>query len=47
LSKLILSKSFVEIGRLYGVKDNAVRKWCKKFNLPYRKSDIKKLYFNI
>ena len=46
LSKLILSKSFVEIGRLYGVKDNTVRKWCKKFNLPYRKSDIKKLYFN-
>ena len=46
LSKLILSKSFVEIGKLYGVKDNAVRKWCKKFNLPYRKSDIKKLYFS-
>ena len=26
LSKLILEKTFVEIGEMYGVKDNAVRK---------------------
>lgn len=29
---------------MYGVGDNAVRKWCKNFDLPYRKSDIKKIY---
>lgn len=29
--------SFVEIGKKYGVSDNAIRKWCKKYNLPYKK----------
>lgn len=29
--------SFVDIGLKYGVSDNTVRKWCKKYNLPYRK----------
>lgn len=32
--------SFVEIGKLYGVSDNAVRKWCKKYGLPYRRRDV-------
>lgn len=41
LSVLIQSKSFVEIGRIYGVSDNAVRKWCKSYGLPYRKKDLK------
>ncbi len=40
LLDLILNNSFVSIGKMYGVSDNAVRKWCKKYNLPYRKSDI-------
>lgn len=35
--------SFLAMGRKYGVSDNAVRKWCKKYSLPYRTSDIKKL----
>lgn len=26
--------------KTYGVTDNAVRKWCKKYNLPFRKKDI-------
>lgn len=42
LSKLIYEKSFVEIGKMYNVSDNTIRKWCKNFNLPYRKSDIRK-----
>lgn len=42
LLKLILSKSFLEIGRIYGVSDNAIRKWCKQYDLPFRKKDIKK-----
>lgn len=41
LEKLIFEKTFIEIGRMYGVSDNAVRKWCKLYNLPYRKKDIK------
>lgn len=45
LKELIMTNSFVEIGKMYGVADNAVRKWCKKYNLPYLKADIKKEYF--
>lgn len=38
--------SMTGIGHKYGVSDNAVRKWCKFYNLPYRKEDIK-TYFNV
>lgn len=40
ISKLLLSHSMCAIGRMYGVSDNAVRKWCKKYNLPFNKKDI-------
>lgn len=40
LKELLLIKSFTKIGETYGVTDNAVRKWCKKYNLPFRKKDI-------
>ena len=41
LIKLILAEPFIKIGEKYGVSDNAVRKWCKQEELPYRKKDIK------
>lgn len=31
---------FTKIGEKYGVTDNAIRKWCKAYNLPSRKKDI-------
>lgn len=40
---LIKTIPFVEIGNLYGVSDNAIRKWCKSYDLPYRKKDLKTL----
>ena len=44
LSKLLMEDtSFREIGRMYGVTDNSVRKWCKKYGLPFRRNDIKSL----
>ena len=43
LLKLISTYSFVTIGKRYGVTDNAVRKWCKFYNLPYKHEDIKKI----
>ena len=43
LLELIKTKPFTEIGRMYGVSDNAVRKWCKSEGLPHLKSEIKKL----
>lgn len=42
LKKLIRNKSFCEIGRLYGVSDNAIRKWCVNENLPTKKTEINK-----
>lgn len=42
LKKLIREKSFVEIGKIYNVSDNAIRKWCDTYNLPRKKSEIKK-----
>ena len=32
---------FTNIGKHYGVSDNAVRKWCKSYNLPSHSKDYK------
>ena len=33
---------FTEIGKNYGVSDNAIRKWCDNYNLPRLVKEIKK-----
>lgn len=43
LKRLLRSHSFLAIGKMFGVTDNAVRKWCDFENLP-RKSSIIKNY---
>ena len=43
LKNLIRTKNFCAIARDYGVTDNAIRKWCKAENLPFRVADIKSL----
>ena len=40
LKQLIRTKPFQTIGKMYGVRDNSIRKWCDKYNLPRRKLDI-------
>ena len=42
LKQLIRTKSFLSIGKMFGVTDNAVRKWCDFENLPRKSSVIKK-----
>ncbi len=42
LEKLILKYPFTKIAAYYNVSDNAIRKWCKKYNLPFLRNDIKK-----
>ena len=42
LKQLIRTDPFTQIGRMYSVTDNTIRKWCAKFNLPKKSSDIKK-----
>ena len=39
---LIESKgNFTEIGKKYGITDNTVRKWCKKYDIPFHSKDYK------
>lgn len=40
LKFLIRNKSFVSIGKEYGVSDNTIRKWCKAENLLSSKKEI-------
>lgn len=41
LKNLIRTVPFTEIGKKYGVTDNAIRKWCDKYHLPRKVSEIK------
>lgn len=40
LKNLVRNMSIVKVGEMYGVSDNAIRKWLKAYNLPTRKTDI-------
>ena len=40
LKNLIRNKPFTQIGSDFCVTDNAIRKWCDKFNLPRTKKEI-------
>ncbi len=40
LKELIRTMPFTQIGNMYNVSDNAIRKWCKAENLPYTKREI-------
>ena len=41
LKKLIRTQPFTQIAKQYQVTDNAIKKWCDKFNLPRTKKEIK------
>ena len=43
LLEVILSYkgNFTKIGLHYGVSDNAVRKWCKSYDMPTHSKDYK------
>lgn len=41
LEKLLKQFNFSEVGKMYNVSDNAVRKWCKKYNLSIKSSDYR------
>ena len=48
LIKLLLTIPMTKIGEKFGVSDNAVRKWCKKYKLPFKRREIiefRKIYF--
>ena len=37
---MIRTLPFTQIGTKYGVTDNAIRKWCDKYELPRTKKEI-------
>lgn len=37
-----LNGNFTKVGKIYGITDNAIRKWCKSYGLPYKTKDYKK-----
>lgn len=41
LIEALKNNSFVAVGRMFNVSDNAVRNWCKKYGLPYRTKEVK------
>lgn len=41
LKNLIRELPFTTIAKQFNVTDNAIRKWCDKFGLPRKKTDIK------
>ena len=40
--QMIRKNSFVQIGKQFGVSDNAIRNWCDAYNLPRTKKEIQK-----
>lgn len=40
LKLMIRESPFLKIAEKYNVSDNAIRKWCDKYNLPRKKHDI-------
>ena len=44
LAKEIYNSSFTAVGRKYGVTDNAVKKWCKSYGIPYKIKDFRQWY---
>lgn len=40
LEEAIKTRPFLDIGKEFGVSDNTVRRWCKKYGLPYTKTEL-------
>lgn len=38
---------FLQVASYYGVSDNAVRKWCKKYNIPHKRKELRQYIKNI
>lgn len=38
LYNLLKDNTFVDVGNIFGVSDNAIRKWCKLYNIPHKAS---------
>lgn len=46
LESLSKTQNFCELGRIFGVSDNAIRQWCKYYNIPIQKEVLKNYIAN-
>ena len=46
LAHEIFTTNFSEVGRKYKVDGNAIRKWCKAYNIPSKSKEFKAWYIN-
>lgn len=44
---LQVNGNFTQVARKYGVTDNAIRKWCKIYDIPYKSKDYKNNFQNL
>lgn len=44
LAKLLYETSFYAVGKKFNVTDNAVRKWCKHYNIPTHSKEFRAWY---
>lgn len=42
--RLIQHPNFEQVGSFYGVTGNTIKKWCKKYSLPFYSKEYKKLH---
>lgn len=41
-----LNGNFTQIGKVFGITDNAIRKWCKKFGFPTHRKELQEYIKN-
>lgn len=42
-----LDGNFTQIGKVFGITDNAIRKWCKKFGFPTHRKELQEYIINM
>lgn len=46
LANLIMKHGFEGVGRMYDVTGNSIKKWCRAYNIPYKKQELKEWLAN-
>lgn len=46
LAKMVSEKSFVAVGKDFGVSDVAIKKWCKDYDIPHTRKELIEWYYN-
>ena len=44
LAGLVQKLGFSEVGKMFGVSDKAIVKWCKSYNIPHKRKELSSWY---